>query len=128
MMKKKRIVEEKKRKRESYVDGEDVEINAMFDAVKGKRKNRKVLEKSHFLLRNDLRNNDDITVPVMKMSVNKAAIVVYEEAELDFNVPKERKLSSQPSSSSQRATRPEAASSVYLVRPQSKYNPEIVKA
>ena len=74
----------------------------------------------------DLRNIDDVIVPTMKMSVSKPAIKGYIEADLDFNVSKEQKLSSRPSSSSQRVTRLEPTPLFYAVNPQ--YNPEVVKA
>ncbi|XVF18440.1 hypothetical protein REPUB_Repub11eG0021700 [Reevesia pubescens] len=77
---------------------------------------------------NDLRNTDDIHIPVMKKAVNKPAIMEYVEADLDFNVAKEEKLSSRSSCSSQRALRPEPTPSVYVVNPKSNYNPEIAKA
>ena len=65
---------------------------------------------------------------MMKKSVSKPAIMEYIEADLDFNVSKKQKLSSQSSASSQRVTRLEPTPLVYVVNPQSKYNPEVVKA
>ncbi|XP_022753624.1 protein IWS1 homolog 1-like [Durio zibethinus] len=76
----------------------------------------------------DLRNKDDVNVPVMKKSVSKPAIMEYIEADLDFNVSNQQKLSSRPSSSSQAVTRPEPTPLVYVVNPQSKCNPEIFNA
>ncbi|XP_022753623.1 protein IWS1 homolog 1-like [Durio zibethinus] len=76
----------------------------------------------------DLRSKDDVNVPVMKKSASKPAILQYIEADLDFNVSKEQKLSSGPSSSSQAVTRAEPTPMVYVVNPQSKCNPEVFKA
>ncbi|KAK6267580.1 hypothetical protein QUC31_011740 [Theobroma cacao] len=56
--------------------------------------------------------------------LSKPAMVEYIEADLDFKIAKEQKLSSQPSSSRQTVTRPEPTSFVYVACPQSKYNPE----
>ncbi|KAK6269451.1 hypothetical protein POUND7_006556 [Theobroma cacao] len=75
----------------------------------------------------DLRNDDDIHVPVMKKPVTKPPMVEVKACDLDVNVSKEQKLSSRPSSMRQHVTRPETASLVYTVRPQSKYNPEIAR-
>ncbi|EOY12007.1 Transcription elongation factor family protein [Theobroma cacao] len=74
----------------------------------------------------DLRNDDDIHVPVMKKPVSKPAMVEVKACDLDVSVAKEHKLS-RPSSLRQHVTRPEPASLVYTVRPQSKYNPEIAR-
>ncbi|KAK6230059.1 hypothetical protein QUC31_001577 [Theobroma cacao] len=74
----------------------------------------------------DLRN-DDIHVPVMKKPVSKPAMMEVKACDLDVSVAKEQKLSSRPSSLRQHVTRPEPASLVYTVRPQSKYNPEIAR-
>ncbi|KAK6229907.1 hypothetical protein SCA6_018858 [Theobroma cacao] len=75
----------------------------------------------------DLRN-DDIHVPVMKKPVSKPAMMEVKACDLDVSVAKEQKLSSRPSSLRQHVTRPEPASLVYTVRPQSKYNPEIARS
>ncbi|XP_017980147.1 PREDICTED: protein IWS1 homolog [Theobroma cacao] len=75
----------------------------------------------------DLRNDDDIHVPVMKKPVSIPAMVEVKACDLDVSVAKEQKLSSRPSSLRQHVTRPEPASLVYTVRPQSKYNPEIAR-
>ncbi|XWS11191.1 hypothetical protein CRYUN_Cryun38cG0062800 [Craigia yunnanensis] len=79
----------------------------------------------------DLKNIEDHNVLFMKKPVKKhrrSATIEYREVDLDLDVSKKRKPSSQPCSSSQRATMPEASASVYLVRPQSNYSPAIVKA
>ncbi|EOY11960.1 Transcription elongation factor family protein [Theobroma cacao] len=75
----------------------------------------------------DLRN-DDIHVPVMKKPVSKPAMMEVKACDLDVSVAKEQKLSSRLSSLRQHVTRPEPASLVYTVRPQSKYNPEIARS
>ncbi|XP_021287410.1 protein IWS1 homolog 1-like [Herrania umbratica] len=76
----------------------------------------------------DLRNDDDdIHVPVMQKPVSKPAMAELKACDLDVSVAKEHKLSSRSSSMRQHVTRPEPASLVYAVRPQSKYNPEIAR-
>ncbi|XP_022753629.1 protein IWS1 homolog 1-like [Durio zibethinus] len=78
----------------------------------------------------DPRNIEVHDVPFMKQPVKKPtrpATIEYREFDLDFRVTKEHTSSSQPCSSSQRVKMPEAAASVYLVRPHPNYN-AIVKA
>ncbi|XWS08270.1 hypothetical protein CRYUN_Cryun41cG0065400 [Craigia yunnanensis] len=83
----------------------------------------------------DLRNIEENDVPFMKPSmkkpVNQASLTVqFREADLDLDlsVTREPKPSHQSCSSScQRASRPEATTSVYMVRPQSNFNPDIAR-
>jgi transcription factor SPN1 len=79
----------------------------------------------------DMRNNDDERVPYrrppVKKPANKAAGMESRDGDLDLDEFSRERKSSQ-SSSRQHATRPEATPLDFLVRPQSKIDPDEIRA
>ena len=79
----------------------------------------------------DLRKIEENAVAFMKPSVKKPVKQLkmeFKEADLDSEPKRSHHDQSPSSCSRQRASWPEAKPSVYLVRPQSNFNPDVVKA
>ncbi|WCJ20675.1 Transcription elongation factor (TFIIS) family protein [Euphorbia peplus] len=78
----------------------------------------------------DMRNIDDDRAyrrPAVRRPVNNSAGMESRDGDLDLDISKEKK-SGQSSASRQHASRPEATPLDFLVRPQSKIDPEEVRA